>query len=175
MRLMTRKRNLKRITEEAIERHPVPVFGIDYRVRIVYTNVEFAQLDVEDRMIKISLPLKQKELNNERILDLAIDKMYQEIAIVEIERSMEKMRKLLGFAPEDYEIRKIYKDLAKCENGKIIINPELIQYDRKIIDYVVLHQYCHLKYKSHCKGFWQLLEKYEPEFELYERIIKEID
>ena len=35
---------------------------------------------------------------------------------------------------------------------------------RKVIDYVVLHQYCHLKYKTHSKGFYKMLEKYEPNY-----------
>ena len=174
MRIMTKKINLKISVEDTIERHPVPILGIDYKVKIVYKNVQFAQLDVEDKVIKISLPSKQKRMNNERILDLAIEKMYNEIARVEIERAMEKIRIALGFAPDDYEIRKIYEEFGKVENGKIIINPEVVKYDRKFIDYIVLHQYCHLKYKSHCKSFWQLLEKYEPEYEYYEKMSREI-
>ena len=54
---------------------------------------------------------------------------------------------------------------------KITINPEIVKYNRKVIDYVVLHQYCHLKYKTHSKGFMKMIEKYEPKFEEYEKIV----
>ena len=100
--------------------------------------------------------------------------MYNEIAKVEVERAMEKTRLLLGFAPEDYKIKKLNNRLGKCEDGKIIINPEIVKYSREIIDYVVLHQYCHLKYKTHSKGFINMLEKYEPKYEKMEEIIKNI-
>lgn len=174
MKLMTKKINLKITIEETAERHPVPVLGTDYKVKIIYKNIKVAELDVEDKIIKISLPNKYKKANNERILDIAIDKMYEQIAKIEVERAMEKTRILLGFAPEDYEIRKMSKELGRCEENKITINPEIVKYDREIIDYIVLHEYCHLKYKSHCKSFIKMLEKYEPNYKKYERIVANI-
>lgn len=174
MKIMTKKINLKITIEEAAERHPVPVLGTDYKVKIIYKNIKVAELDVEDKIIKISLPNKYKKANNERILDIAIDKMYEQIAKVEVERAMEKTRILLGFAPEDYEIRKMSEELGRCEENKITINPEIVKYDREVIDYIVLHEYCHLKYKSHCKSFIKMLEKYEPNYKKYERIVANI-
>ena len=174
MKLMTKKINLKITIEETAERHPVPVLGTDYKVKIIYKNIKVAELDVEDKIIKISLPNKYKKANNERILDIAIDKMYEQIAKVEVERAMEKTRILLGFAPEDYEIRKMNKELGRCEENKITINPEIVKYDREVIDYIVLHEYCHLKYKSHCKSFIKMLEKYDHDYKKYERIVANI-
>ena len=115
MKIMTKKINFKITIEDSIERHPVPVLGTDYKVKIVYKNVKVAELDVEDKLIKISLPNKHKKENNEKILDLAIEKMYEQIANVEIERAMEKTRIMLGFAPEEYEIAKI-DTLGACKN-----------------------------------------------------------
>ena len=174
MKIMTKKINLKITIEETAERHPVPVLGTDYKVKIIYKNIKIAELDVEDKIIKISLPNKYKKANNERILDIAIDKMYEQIAKVEVERAMEKTRILLGFAPEDYEIRKMNEELGRCEENKITINPEIVKYDRDVIDYIVLHEYCHLKYESHCKSFIKMLEKYEPNYKKYERIVANI-
>lgn len=174
MKIMTKKINLKITIEETAERHPVPVLGTDYKVKIIYKNIKVAELDVEDKIIKISLPNKYKKANNERILDIAIDKMYEQIAKVEVERAMEKTRILLGFAPEDYEIRKMNEELGRCEENKITINPEIVKYDREVIDYIVLHEYCHLKYKNHCKSFIKMLEKYEPNYKKYERIVANI-
>ena len=174
MKIMTKKINLKITIEETAERHPVPVLGTDYKVKIIYKNIKIAELDVEDKIIKISLPNKYKKANNERILDIAIDKMYEQIAKVEVERAMEKTRILLGFAPEDYEIRKMNEELGRCEENKITINPEIVKYDREVIDYIVLHEYCHLKYKSHCKSYIKMLEKYEPNYKKYERYVANI-
>ena len=173
MNLVKIKNKTKQTINNTIERHPVPVLGIDYKVKIIYKNIKITELDVENKTIKISLPNKYKKISNKEILDLAIDKMYEQIAKVEIERAMEKMRIMLGFAPEEYEIKKM-KTLGKCENNKITINPELVMYNRKIIDYVVLHQYCHLKYKTHSKRFFNMLEKYNPDYKKCEAILLNI-
>ena len=155
----------------ALEKHPVPVLGIDYKVKIVYKNIKVAELKVDNAIIKIELPNKYKN-NNEYILDLAIDKMYEQIAKVEIERAMEKTRLLLGFAPEDYEIKNMKKQVARCIENKITVNPKIVMFHRNIIDFIILHEYCHLKYKTHSKNFYRMIEKYEPNFEEYEKILK---
>ena len=146
MNLVRMKNRTKQTVNNSIERHPVPILGIDYKVKIIYKNIKITELDVENKTIKISLPNRYKKISNKEILDLAIDKMYEQIAKVEIERAMEKTRILLGFAPEDYEIRKMNEELGRCEENKITINPEIVKYDREVIDYIVLHEYCHLKY-----------------------------
>lgn len=173
MNLVKRKINVKTAVNNSAERHPVPVLGIDYKVKIVYRNIKITELDVENKTIKISLPNKYKKISNKEILDLAIEKMYEQIANVEIERAMEKTRIMLGFAPEEYEIVKM-KTLGKCENKKIIINPEIVKYNRKVIDYVVLHQYCHLKHKNHTKAFFKMLEEYLPDYKKCEEILLNI-
>ena len=166
MNIVRRNIKVKTPVNTSLERHPVPVLGIDYKVKIVYKNIKITELDIENKTIKISLPNRYKKLQNDKILDLAIEKMYEQIAKVEIERAMEETRILLGFAPEEFEIKDI-DNLGKCVNKKITINPNVVMYSRKVIDYIVLHQYCHLKYKSHTKGFYKLLETYMTDYKKY--------
>lgn len=173
MNIVKRRTNIKLVVNSSIERHPVPVLGVDYRVKIVYKNIKITELDVEEKTIKISLPNKYKKMSNTAILDLAIEKMYEQIANVEIERAMEKTRIMVGFAPEEFEIKDM-KVFGKCEDNKITINPQIVKYGRKIIDYVVLHQYCHLKYKTHCRAFYDLLKKYEPNYKYYDELLNKI-
>ena len=99
--------------------------------------------------------------------------MYDEIARVEIEKVMEETRIMLnGLAPENYEIKRIGSKFAKTLKDKtIIINPEVIKYDRKVLKYVVLHEFCHLKYKTHSKGFFNMMEKYMNDYENYDYIL----
>ena len=170
MNLVKRRTSVKIAKKQTIERHPVPVLGIDYKVEIEYKNNKITELNIENKTIKISLPNRYKKMENKEILDLAIDKMYEQIAKVEIERAMEKTRIMVGFAPEEYEIRKM-KTLGKCEDKKIILHPEVVKYNRKVIDYIVLHQYCHLKHKNHTKAFFKLMEKYLPNYKKCEEIL----
>ena len=154
----------------------VKIFGKNYDVQVEYKNIKAPELNLrENYKIEIILPAKYKKVGNEQILKMSIEKMYEQIANTEIEDIMEKTRKMLGIAPEDYEIRKMEKTLGKCEDGKITIAPELMQYKREVIEYVVAHEFCHLKYKTHGKRFYQIIEKYIPGYRKYEREIQEFE
>ena len=92
--------------------------------------------------------------------------MYTKIAENKIENIMEKARHLFGFAPEDYEIRKIPGKLASCntELQLIFVNPYITMYSEEIVEYIIFHEFCHLKYKTHSKKFFELLKKYKPNY-----------
>ena len=148
------------------------ILGEAYYLNIYYKDINMAMLNVENGKIAIILPLRYAEEDNTEQIKKMIDKMYYMIAEKEVENSMEKMRKLVGLAPEEYRIKKTKSIWGSCSsNKKITINPQVVVYNRNVINYIVLHQYCHLKYKSHTKGFYKLLEKYMPEYKQYEAIL----
>lgn len=144
----------------------VKIFGENFKVKVIYSKVKNTELDLEDKNINIYIPNKFKKINNINIIRLALNKMYDEIARIEIEQVMEETRIMLnGLAPEYYEIRRIPNKLAKCSIDKVItINPEIIKYDKNVLRYVVLHEFCHLKYKTHSKGFFKMIEEHMPEY-----------
>lgn len=143
----------------------VKVLGQNYDLAVKYKSVKNPSLNIEDREIKVILPNKYKKLENNEIVKMLIEKMYNMVAKSEIEKAMEKTRIMTGYAPEDYEIKIMNNMLAKCINGKILINPEIAMYTRETIEYVVLHEFCHLKYKNHTKSFYNMLKTYMPNYE----------
>lgn len=170
-KIQTKTNNIVRykVGSYAIEKDPVKIFGKNFRLRISYKNLKISELNLIGRDIQVYLPNKYKKIGNYKILNLALDKMYEAIAKDEIERVMEKTRIMLGkIAPEDYEIKKMHGELAHCsEDKKITINPEIVKYDRKVIEYIILHEFCHLKYKTHSKRFYEMIAKYMPEYKKY--------
>ncbi len=151
----------------------VKIFGETISVNVIYSKIKNPELDLVGNIINVYLPSKYRKTENVAIVKLAIDKMYQEIARVEIENVMEETRiKMNGLAPENYIIRKMPSKLAKTIDMKtIVINPEIVKYDKKVLKYVVLHEFCHLKYKTHSKGFFEMMEKYMDDYEYYDCIL----
>ncbi|MFT8346792.1 M48 family metallopeptidase [Gluconobacter oxydans] len=49
--------------------------------------------------------------------------------------------------------------------GTITLNPHLVKAPRDCIDYVILHELCHLKEHNHGPAFWLLLERVMPDWE----------
>ena len=163
------------ISEEKkyIRNENVKLLGDNCKVIINYKNLKKPTLTVEGKDIKICLPNKYKKLNRDEILIKLIEKLYDLVAEKEIEMSMERVRKLVGFAPEDYQIKRIQNKMGDCikEEELIIINPDIVKYDRETIDYIVLHQFCHLKYKTHSKKFVEMIANIMPNYSEYEKIV----
>lgn len=166
---------LSKMQEETSNMQNVKIFGKNYDIKVIYKNVKNPELNLQENyQIEIILPNKYKKIGNEKILKMSIEKMYEQIANNEIEAIMEKVRLMLGIAPEEYKIAKIENTLGKCTGDKtIIINPELMQYKKEVIEYVVMHEFCHLKYKTHGKRFYEIIEKHIPDYLTIEKQIKQ--
>lgn len=145
----------------------VKIFGANYNLDITYKYIKKPKLNIENKMIKIELPNKYKKINTGTILEILINKMYDAIAEKELETIMEKVRLTLKFAPENYEIARIDKTLGKCFEDKIIINPDIVMYRKETIEYIVFHEFCHLKFKKHSKKFYDMIKSYMPNYEFY--------
>jgi predicted metal-dependent hydrolase len=51
------------------------------------------------------------------------------------------------------------------DKNKIVLNPKLIYTSKDCIDYVIVHELCHVRYKNHNKTFFALLDKKYPRWE----------
>ncbi len=71
-----------------------------------------------------------------------------------------------GIATPTLRIQKLVKRWGSCsDSGRIMLNLELIKAPKDCIDYVIIHELCHLKEKHHGPRFWRLLEKLMPGYE----------
>lgn len=162
-----------RKTKEYADGERFQIVGESYFLNIYYKDINNAILNVENGKIEIILPLRYADEDNTEQIKKMIDKMYYMVAEKEVEAAMEKTRKMVGLAPEEYRIKKTKSVWGSCSsNRKITINQNLMMYSRKAIEYVVLHEVCHLKYMNHSKNFWAMVEKYMPDYKEAEKELK---
>lgn len=148
------------------------ILGVQHFIYFHYKNVKSPTMHLMNHTIQVILPNKYKKIEKSQILKILVDKLYDKIAMQEIEKIMEKTRLTLGFAPEDYAIEKLpNQKVATClsTEQKIVIDPTIMKYDKKTIEYIILHEFCHLKYKIHTKNFWQMIRDYIPAYEQHEK------
>lgn len=73
--------------------------------------------------------------------------------------------KQTNLVPNKIRIRNIKYAWGSCSSNKnITINLKLVDKTEEEIKYVVLHELCHLKYMNHSDKFWNLVEKYMPNY-----------
>ncbi len=152
----------------------VSVLGRSLNLNINFKNINVLELDMNDKEVNLFLPVRYKKIGTVEIVSEAIKKMYSEIAEIEIANSMEKIRVMLGFAPEDYSIKRMPDTFIKnSKNKTIIINPDITKYNRKIIETSLIQAFCKTRYKENSKEYKTLLKNAIEKYENYEyRIIK---
>lgn len=163
------------IRRQKVNTEPVFVLGKQYDVIVKYENTKNPTLNLLKKHIEIILPAKYIDLDKSKIIQATLSKMYQSIASEEIEAIFEDVRHLLKFAPEDFKIKSLANHyLAQCSNQIITINPAIMQYSREMIRFIVMHEFCHLKYKNHTKSFYEIMEKYIFNYEKIATHVKDL-
>ena len=138
-----------------------------------------APIKIEEKKIHDFVNKKSKWIyNNIKKQNQKVEKKIEEQDIAKLEiivkESIEKYSKLLKTSPQKVTIKNIKYAWGSCSSKKnITINMKLAGQNPKSIEYVVLHEMCHLKHMDHSKKFWELVEKYMPEYKQYKKMLKD--
>jgi predicted metal-dependent hydrolase len=78
--------------------------------------------------------------------------------------------------PPELAIRRMKARWGSCgTNGKVTLNLKLIQVDQDLIDYVIVHELCHLIEHNHSKHFYALLDRMLPDWHERRQRLNEIE
>lgn len=147
----------------------VSVLGQSLKLNIKYTNISTVELNKKDYEIDLFLPKAYKNIDNIDIVNMSIQKLYDTIAETEIEYAMEIARHILKFAPEDYSIKRLGNDFYKCSKSKITINPDIVRFNREIINSTIIQAFCKIKHKPNSVAYKELLTNAINKYELYKK------
>ncbi len=102
-------------------------------------------------------------------IELIIQKFYKSKADIIFKELLDQ---LLSRFPQfnTYDIRLTHRFMKKrwgsCSmNGNILLNTELIKANKACIEYVILHELCHLIHPNHSKDFYRILTEVLPSWE----------
>ena len=161
---------------------------LEYKIK--YSKIKNIYIQIKDGKVIIKVPRSVSKKEIEKILEQksewiqkAVEKetkkqekkpLYTKEEFKEIvEKNASELVKQTGLVPNKITIKKIKYAWGSCSNKKnITINLELIKYSEQAIRYVILHEFCHIKYMNHSKDFWNLVEKYMPDYKQVKKEFK---
>ena len=73
-----------------------------------------------------------------------------------------------GFKFNSVKIKNLSSRWGSCSSKKnLSFNLKLMYFNHKVIDYVIVHELCHLKVMNHSAKFWKLVEEIIPNYRKY--------
>ncbi len=151
--------------------------GDEKTLRYKLTTLKRSFVAIEDTELGVYLPAslwKKGEAEfNALTTALLIRKYYQSRAQELLPLRLEQLAQWTGLRPSQVKIRNAKTRWGSCSsNGRLMLNWRLIVAPPHVIDYVIIHELCHLKWHNHGKNFWSLVEFYLPEYQKAERWLK---
>lgn len=143
--------------------------GRQYRLQIKIGNEESVKL--KGRFIEVTTSEKSraKDLLNEWYLQHARIKFH---AVAQ--PLIEKFKKH-KVEPSSIVLRDMSTRWGSCTpKGKIILNPELIKAPRGCIEYVIIHELCHLIHHDHTQKFIDLQSKEMKDWEKWKMKLEKL-
>ena len=146
--------------------------GRRYVLKVI-TNAETN--DVTNSTVKLSrgkltveLSQSDSELDAEEraaLVKSLIDKWYQDKAkLIFVERLDAVLPKAAWVTDTPaFRLLAMKKQWGSCSTrGNLILNPHLVKAPKECIDYVILHELCHIAEHNHSEYFWRLLTQVMP-------------
>jgi len=143
--------------------------GRQYRLKIVQGKEEFVKLKGKFVEVFTADKARTKQLVNDWFLQNAKAK-FPAIA----KPLIEKFKKHKG-EPSSIVLRTMPTRWGSCTaKGKIILNPELIKAPKGCIEYVIIHELCHLIHQDHTRKFIALQTKEMPDWEKWKSKLEKL-
>lgn len=103
-----------------------------------------------------------------------LEKRYREAAKEYFTKRADYYASLLGATYERIRIAEQKTRWGSCSSkGTLSFNWKLMLAPPKVLDYVVIHEVCHLKEMNHSPRFWKLVEEFMPDYKEYRKWLKE--
>ncbi len=96
------------------------------------------------------------------------------LAKVELRNRFDYWTERIPFQPSRLTIRNQRTKWGSCSaRGTISLNWRLIKCPPTIVDYIIIHELCHLKHLNHSRAFWDTVLRYYPDIGKAKKWIRE--
>jgi hypothetical protein len=133
-------------------------------------NYQLAVIDGTNNSVKLIggclvTTIDRNKSNNKNSPKILLENWYKIKAEKKLSEKTDYFSKLIGVYPKSLIVKNYKSRWGSCSiNGNLSYNWRIILAPNNIVDYVVVHELCHLLEHNHSKRYWQHVENYFPEW-----------
>lgn len=147
--------------------------GRRYRIKVIQADFERVQFNRGRIFLSVSMP---NEWERKHDLMTTWYKARAKFIFRNRLKSCYAHFEDLGIPYPDLQIRAMASRWGSyTPSGKIILNLKLIKVPKKLIDYVIIHELCHLKEHNHSQSFYNLLDQRLPNWKILRERLNHYD
>ncbi len=179
--IITRSDEMKEKTKgfkvkEYVDGEEFLYLGSHFSIRVIVdtelkkAKVRFENLEVNkkpdfnkdtDRRLLIETPSEDEDL-----LKKAMIRFYKQECKKIVESRLGHYQPYFKIKPRSITITSNKKNWGSCSSlRELTFNWKLVMAPMEVVDYVVVHEMCHMVHMNHDRSFWRLVGKFIPDYE----------
>lgn len=158
-----KKRNIHVLPREYISGESHYYLGRRYVLKVILVK----NIEPNVKLVRGQLQVRSRSRAPEIVKSLLND-WYRAHAEQIFSRRVEELRQTISWlkSTPTWKMRVMKKQWGSCSpKGVLTLNPLLVKAPRECIDYVIIHEICHMKEHNHSPRYYKLLKRSIPNWE----------
>ena len=141
-------------SKEYVSGETFPYLGKNYRLKVV--EGRNPSLKLKNGFLVATICDRKGE---QKTIKMLLENWYRRHAEVRLREKTERLAKIVGISPSSVTIKNYKSRWGSCSiKGEITYNWRIILAPHRIVDYVVVHELCHLLEHNHSPRYWRHVE-----------------
>lgn len=147
--------------KEYVSGESFPYLGKDYRLKV--TKGDKPSLELIGGYLQAIV--SEADPTPDATAKFLLMSWYQHHAEVCLGKKTERLARIVGVKPNSVAVKEYKARWGSCSvKGDIKYNWRLILAPHRVVDYVVIHELCHMLEHNHSPQYWRHVERYVPDW-----------
>ena len=134
--------------------------GVEIRTPITKKDSEIQEMinNKKQWIFKKQLEFKDKKRQRKKQFRIIYSDSY-------LDKLVKKLASKIGVKPSKIVVKPLKGRWGSAtEKGVITLNSNLLKAPKNVIEYIIIHELCHLKIQNHSSRYWNLVTNFMPNY-----------
>lgn len=162
------RRNGQRPAKGCVSGESFRYLGRQYQLKVLRraTVPATVQASMVRGCLVVPVARRWSSERRKRAVQQALVAWYREHATQHINAAVNRISKRLGVTAQSVQVREMKTRWGSGGlDARVRFNWRIVMAPRRLLEYVVAHELCHLKHHDHSREFWRLLSRVMPDYD----------